>query len=71
MRVLIDRINLYLRGWAAYFGYGHCRDAMRQVDHFVRDRLVRHLSRRSQRPYRPPEGRKWYQHLRALGLQPL
>jgi hypothetical protein len=62
-----DRV--YFNG-AAYFGHGHghCRDAMRHVDHFVRDRLVRHLSRRSQRPYLPPDWRKWYEHLRALGL---
>ena len=34
-------------------------------------RLTRHLRRRSQRPFRPPEGQSFYAVLRALGLEPL
>ena len=33
-----------------------------------RDRLIQHLQRRSQRPYRRPEGEQWLQHLARLGL---
>jgi RNA-directed DNA polymerase len=31
-------------------------------------RLLRHLQRRSQRPYRLPQGEQWLQHLAKLGL---
>jgi RNA-directed DNA polymerase len=71
VRVLVAQINLRMRGWKGYFGWGHCRDALRQMNWFMRDRLVRHLSRRSQRPYRLPEGQTWAQHLSALGLKTL
>jgi len=37
-----------------------CRD--------VCGRLIQHLQRRSQRPFRPPEGVSWYQHLPPWGL---
>ena len=33
-----------------------------------RDRLVQHLRRRSQRPFRPPEGVTYYEQLQKLGL---
>jgi hypothetical protein len=33
--------------------------------------LIRHLRRRSQRPFRLPEGTTWYQHLLQLGLVPM
>ena len=65
---LVKRINLYLRGWAQYFRLGYPRVAFRHVNHFARERLVCHLQRRSQRPYRPPEGRSWQDHFTALGL---
>ncbi|MEE8434643.1 MAG: hypothetical protein V3S64_07640 [bacterium] len=34
----------------------------------VKDRLVRHLRRRSQRRHRPPIGVSFYRHLADLGL---
>jgi hypothetical protein len=37
--------------------------------HDVLCRLKRHLRRRSQRPFRPPEGVTYYAHLQALGLE--
>jgi RNA-directed DNA polymerase len=67
-RVLIAEINRNLRGWAQYFGQGYPRDAFRQLNNFVYLRLIRHLKRRSQRPYRPPKGVTWYKQLRRLGL---
>ena len=34
----------------------------------IRDRLVQHLRRRSQRPFRPPEGVTYYEQLQKMGL---
>jgi RNA-directed DNA polymerase len=65
---LIQGINRHLRGWAKYFSKGHPRMAMRHINWYVRGRLVCHLRRRSQRPYRPPEGTSYYEHLKDLGL---
>lgn len=65
---LVERLNRYLRGWAAYFGYGYSRAAKRQVNRFARERLTRHLRRRSQRPFHPPEGVSYYKHMETLGL---
>jgi len=65
---LVAEINDHLRHWSNYFRYGYPRQAFRQLNKFVLDRLTRHLKRRSQRPYRPPAGATWYQHLHKLGL---
>jgi RNA-directed DNA polymerase len=66
--ILVKRLNRHLVGWANYFDYGYPRHVFRQVNYYVRDRLFRHLRRRSQRRYRPPEGKTMYQHLADLGL---
>jgi RNA-directed DNA polymerase len=68
VRDLIRRINLYLKGWANYFCKGYPRMAFRSINWFVRQRLARHLQRRSQRPYRLPKGVSWQAHLANLGL---
>jgi RNA-directed DNA polymerase len=68
---LIAQINVRLRGWGHYFGKGYPRDAFRQINRYVQERLQRHLKRRSQRPYRKRAAESWYRQLMALGLQPL
>ena len=69
---LIDKLNQQLDGWAGYFSKGYPRKSHRQMNRFVQLRLIKHLKRRSQRPYRPPAGVTWYQHLyRNLGLMQL
>jgi RNA-directed DNA polymerase len=65
---LIQRVNVQLRGWANHFSFGYPRKAMRMMNWYVRSRLIKHLRRRSQRPFRPPKGRSFYQHLKQLGL---
>ncbi len=65
---LVDEINLHLRGWANYFRHGYPRAVFRKINHYVRYRLSRHLRRRSQRPFRPPDGVSLYKHLSSLGL---
>ncbi len=65
---LVAQINLHLMGWANYFRHGYPRMAFRKINHYVRFRLSRHLKRRSQRPFRPPEGVSIYSHLASMGL---
>jgi RNA-directed DNA polymerase len=65
---LIHDLNRHLAGWANYFGLGYPRQALRSINSYVRSRLVAHLRRRSQRPYRLAEGETWYEHLGKLGL---
>jgi RNA-directed DNA polymerase len=65
---LIAELNLHLKGWANYFKLGYPRKGFRQINSYVRERLTLHLQRRSQRPFRPPEGKSFYEHLQQLGL---
>jgi RNA-directed DNA polymerase len=65
---LIRELNRHLKGWRGYYDYGYPRKVFRDMNWFVRKRLWRHLRRRSQRPYRPPKGTTWYQHLKRMGL---
>jgi RNA-directed DNA polymerase len=71
VRSMIRRLNAHLHGWANYFSYGFTQDSYRKVDYFVLQRLTRHLKRRSQRSYRPPEGTSFHRHIRDLGYQSL
>ena len=66
--VLIGELNRQLRGWTNYFSFGYPSSVYCEIERYVRDRLVQHLQRRSQRPYRPPQGEGWLQHLARLGL---
>jgi RNA-directed DNA polymerase len=65
---LIEELNRQRKGWAAYFSIGYPISAYRQLDWYVRNRLWQHLRRRSQRPFRPKQGKSLYQHLHDLGL---
>lgn len=65
---MIEEINRHLKGWSTYFSHGYPRVAFRQTNTYVRERLTKHLKRRSQRPYRPPKGITWYAQLERLGL---
>lgn len=66
---LVRDVTRYLRGWGQYFSYGYPRRIYNRADSFVLQRLVRHLQRRSQRPFRPAEGKSFLAHLQSLGLQ--
>jgi len=65
---LIREVNRHLNGWSNYFSFGYPRMAMRQINWYSRKRLFKHLKRRSQRPYHPPQGVSVYRHLSDLGL---
>ncbi len=56
---LIGELNRHLEGWANYFSFGYLTGVYWEIDWFVRSRLIRHLQRHSQRPYRPPDGEVW------------
>lgn len=67
---LVQQMNQELRGWGAYFSYGHPRGAHRKVNAFVISRLTKHLKRRSQRACRPPTGMTYYRFLtKRLSLE--
>jgi RNA-directed DNA polymerase len=66
--ILIGELNRHLKGWMNYFSFGYPISAYCEIERYVRDRLIHHLQRRSQRPYRPPQGEPWLQHLARLGL---
>ena len=42
--------------------------AFREVNTYTRQRLTIHVRRRSQRPFRPPEGVSYYEHFARMGL---
>jgi RNA-directed DNA polymerase len=63
----IGQINRMLAGWAKYFSLGYKAPAYHSIDMHTQCRLIRHLKRRSQRPYRCPKGISWHKHLENLG----
>ena len=65
---LIGELNRHMRGWANYFSFGYHISAYSEIERHVQGRLIQHLQRRSQRPYRPPKGESWLRHLAKLGL---
>jgi len=65
---LIGELNRNLRGWGNYFRFGYPRHAFGQINSYVQWRLWKHLRRRSQRPYRPPNGTTVYAQMKHLGL---
>jgi RNA-directed DNA polymerase len=65
---MVAELNQHLTGWANYFSFGYPRTAYRKINRYVRNRMVCHLRRRSQRPYRPPKGVTMYAHLKKIGL---
>jgi len=65
---LVAELNRHLKGWANYFDFGYPRMAFREINWYLQARLQQHLERRSQRPFRPPEGTSFDDHLKKLGL---
>ncbi len=65
---LIEKINRHLKGWMNYFSLGYPHAVFQKIGHHVRSRMIRHLRRRSQRPFRIPDGQSTYRILADLGL---
>ena len=68
VKEMVEELNRHLRGWSNYYSYGYPRKALREINRYVRSRLAVHLWRRSQRRFRPPEGKTLYEHLKQMGL---
>jgi RNA-directed DNA polymerase len=68
---LMEELNRHLRGWTNYFCFGYPTSVFCELDRYLAGRLIQHLQRRGQRPYRPPKSAGWYEHLRRLGLRHL
>jgi RNA-directed DNA polymerase len=66
---LIAELNRHLKGWGNYFSFGRPQAAYGAINKFVLQRLYRHVGRRSQRAYRPPEGRTHTEQFLHMGLQ--
>jgi RNA-directed DNA polymerase len=68
----IDKVNVLLRGWKAYFDYGYPRRIFRAVNHYVLERFKRFLRGKSQRACKPlRQGETYYRAIRRLGFVPL
>ena len=61
---VVARLNRQVKGWSNYFDQGRNRPAMRDMNDYTYKRMWKHLSRRSQRGYKPPKDQSWYKHLR-------
>jgi RNA-directed DNA polymerase len=61
---VVARLNQQVKGWGNYFDQGRNRPAMRAMNDYIYKRMWKHLSRRSQRGYKPPKDQNWYKHLR-------
>lgn len=68
---LLGQVNAWSRQWAGYFRHGYPAVPFHKLNGFMVFRVLRHLRRRSQRPYRFPADASLYAHLQALGWQPL
>jgi hypothetical protein len=63
---MIEQIN---RQWSNYFKFGYPATAMRKINHFITERLIRHTQRRSQRPMKPKHSESYPGFFKRLGLQ--
>jgi group II intron reverse transcriptase/maturase len=59
VRVLIEKLNPILRGWANYFRTGNAARKFRQIDGYVWRRLQRFLWKRKRRHLKPGEYLAW------------
>jgi group II intron reverse transcriptase/maturase len=47
--VVVQDINMFLRGWAGYFRYGHCGPHFGKIGRYVQTRLAHFISKRHRR----------------------
>lgn len=66
---VLGDLNRFLRGWKHYFAFGYPRSAFRDLNSYLQVRMLRHLRRRSQRPFRIRKDQPVSAQLQALGLE--
>ena len=71
VKQLIEDLNKHLAGWKNYYKIGYCRREFRKLNHFIFQRVIKHLDRRSQRGYRNRHTGSRYGFVMQLGLKPL
>ncbi len=59
LEVVIERLNLFLRGWGNYFRTGNASDKFRQLDRHVAWRLFRLLIKKRGRNLRAGQAGRW------------
>ena len=83
--LIAEDINMFLRGWAAYFRYGHSAERLSKIRQYVRMRLALFISKKHRRSRnfgwrimlissltrRPRPGQLVWNHRRAQGRQAL
>ena len=57
---VVRELNWFLIGWSNYFKTGYPGRAFRSLNHYVLTRMYLFLRRKSQRPFKLPEGITWY-----------
>ena len=57
--LVIERLNLFLRGWGNYFRTGNASDKFRQLDRYVWWRLFRLLTKKRGRNLRAGQADRW------------
>jgi RNA-directed DNA polymerase len=67
----VSGVSQWLGSWGEYFRHGYPSESFGKLNWFASQRLQRHLRRRSNRPYRVPEGESFSAHLQRLGFRPL
>lgn len=69
IQMVIQELNLFLRGWGQYFHLGHPSKAFSKVNRHVSHLLYKFLQRRSQRGYKKRDNTKtWFEHFKDMGL---
>jgi RNA-directed DNA polymerase len=59
LKAVIERLNLFLRGWGNYFRTGNASDKFRQLDRYVGWRLKRLLIKKRGRNLRAGQAARW------------
>ena len=65
---VVERVNLYLRGWGSDFCKGAPSKMFNRINYFVGYRLIRFLRRKSQRGYKLGAEENWYKLFTRLGI---
>lgn len=68
---MIQVINRQTAGWKNYFNFGYPRKAMREINYFLTERLIRHMHRRSQRPMKRNANESYTDFFKRLDLKRL